>query len=142
MADARYFCPTCGCIDIIEGVPTILTKDGTSANTHTCPNCGWSGTEEEAHGVYTSDKMWGIEQIAEVMLRVLAIHAAAPLIQMLEFQGLIPRESDAADENDVQVAQLAKDHVMKSIFSAAAEAAFTAAGEVQEIVKKGRANEQ
>jgi len=134
MPDARYFCPTCGCIDVIAPNSSfILTSEGASMAQHTCPNCGWRGSEEEALGAYTEEKMWGIEEYAEVMLRVLAIHATAPLIQLLEFQGVIPREAEAKTEGELKDAQFAKDHIMKSVFVAATEAAFSAALEARQI---------
>lgn len=136
MADERYFCPDCGCIDIItKDAPLVLSQDGSSALTHTCPNCGWEGSEEDTLGAYTSEKLWGIEEYAEALLRVLAIHATAPMIQLLEFQGLIPREAEAETPEELEKAHAAKDHVMKAVFQAAATAAFTAALESRDAAE-------
>lgn len=123
MTEARHTCPDCGFIDLmIEG--EVIRKAE-------CPNCGWMGPLQSTIGVATTEQLWGIERVGNVLLRTIAIHAAGPLVQALEFIGLLPKKRSTttiaeATENAQwnQQAQMSRDAVMQKITEAAVTAAF------------------
>jgi len=126
MTQARYFCPDCGSIDLNINIG--ITK------TASCPNCSWEGPLSQTVGAVTSEQFWDSERVGEVLLRVLATKAAGPVVQVLEFIGLLPRKKVAVAElteteaEDLQrwnaAAQQARDAVMRSLMAAALSAAF------------------
>lgn len=139
MADARHFCPDCGSIDLdMTTKGGIITRPDT--NTARCPNCGWSGPVSKTIGAVTTEQFWDAERVGEVMLRVMAIHGAGPLVQALEFIGLLPRMKEVPPYDLLyddglppprQVAmkwnaeaQNSRNAVMQAIMEAAITAAF------------------
>jgi hypothetical protein len=87
----------------------------------------------------TSEQVWDIERIGTVLIRTLAVHGAGPLVQSLEFIGLLPKMVEVPEGDDEAVekarrhnrlAQAARDAVMQKICGAAVTAAFEEA-EVQ-----------
>lgn len=153
----HYVCPDCGSIDMKVAGRGILKADGTSTSTAVCPNCGWSGPLSETHGFVTTEDMFTTERLAGVMLRVVTKHAAGPLVQVLEFAGIIPKmmhkaqvhegvvwTQDMVDDHDL-IAQETRDTVMRKIFEATLTTSFMAAAEqygknkdaLAAIVKRG-----
>lgn len=143
MAEARHFCPDCGNIDLVIN-KAVLVGQTSSAS---CPTCSWSGPLNKTIGAVTTEQFWDADRIGDVLLRVMATRAAGPLVQALEFIGLLPRKkepvphlngeeiSDAvgnstqaedreAIEKHNKLAQAARDAVMQRIMEAAITAAF------------------
>lgn len=128
MADARHFCPDCGNIDLI------ITKAVLEGQTSTarCPNCSWSGPLSKTIGAVTTEQFWDAERIGDVLLRVMATRAAGPLVQALEFIGLLPRKKEVSDDAEQRaeidkwnrLAQASRDAVMQRTMEAAITAAF------------------
>lgn len=129
MAEARYFCPDCGSVDLIITGEVVKNVE--------CPNCGWKGPINETLGLATTEKIWDIERIGSVMLRTMAVHAAGPLVQALEFIGLLQKKivlqnSTETAEHVRQVlwnkeVQRSRDSVMQRICEAAITAGFNEA---------------
>jgi len=136
MSEVRYACPDCGGIDLITTtVGSLITADGQSPNNNAeCVNCGWTGKVSETTGFATTEKIWSIERIGIVLLRVMATRAAGPLVQALEFIGLLPRKFEEKEsmttEERVRVvmwnreAQHSRDAVMQRVCEKAITAAF------------------
>lgn len=140
MADARYFCPDCGSIDLKIEQMALTAPAGTRECE--CPNCGWKGPISKTIGAATTQQFWDTQRVGEVMIRTMAIHGAGPLVQCLEFIGLLPKKLDVpkvGEDNDLSVeelqrrtkhnvaAQIARDAVMQEICTAAITAGFTEA---------------
>lgn len=95
MADARHFCPECGNIELtVEDKLVAHVFIGDGSNRTKCPNCGWEGTLAETIGAVSSEQFWDLNRVANVLLRVVAKHAAGPFVQVLEFVGLMERPLD------------------------------------------------
>lgn len=145
MTEARHFCPDCGNIDLVIN-KAVLAGQTSSAN---CPICSWSGPLNKTIGAVTTEQFWDADRIGDVLLRVMATRGAGPIVQALEFIGLLPRkrekpahpggrmpeevleyERDLAVWNDPttpewnRLAQAARDAVMQRIMEAAIVAAF------------------
>jgi hypothetical protein len=125
--EARHCCPDCGSIDLVVTSKGLLGADGKSLSRATCPNCAWEGPLKDTIGLATTEQVWTTERIAEVMLRVSSKHAAGPLIQLLEYIGLVPAmqegtSSEARGHNDI--VQLIRDRVARSTFEGMVTAAF------------------
>lgn len=142
MADARHYCPDCGSIDLD------ITDGIVAAKTVKCPNCGWAGGIGQTIGFATTEQVWDIERVGNVLLRTMAVNAAGPLVQALEFIGLLPRKRFRAEQKSTRQedleryqkedllfddpstpkwnaeAQRARDRVMAKICEAAVTAAF------------------
>lgn len=139
MPDARHFCPECGSIDIVVDKVSVVSADEAGHSTATCPNCSWSGSLSDSVGAVTSDQFWDAEKIGEVLLRVIATNASGPLIQALEFVGLLPKDAEHGGNREwATYCQDSRDHVMRQVFEVAVVAAFTAAGEVAQKGEKLR----
>jgi hypothetical protein len=136
MADAKRFCPECGSPDLVW----------TPLKNARCQLCGWEGDPKETTGVVTSDIIWDSERVSTVLLRVMAHHAAGPVVQALEFTGLLPRVEPRVEErgpgrilNDADkvkarlnakrqgIAQEMRDAVMRKVIEGALVAAITEA---------------
>ncbi len=139
MAESRHFCPDCGSIDIraVDGSDLISTP---GSRTMECPNCSWKGPISDTLGAVSSEAFWDIERVGDVLIRVLAKHGAGPLVQVLEFVGLLPRMKTVSASDDLppkevldklaaynEIVQRCRDAVMREIFTAAITAAFEAA---------------
>lgn len=149
MAEARYFCPDCGSIDLIVANAELRDHEGKTLGRAECPNCSWKGRLVDTVGALTTEQFWDSDRVGEVLLRVLATRGAGPLVQALEFIGLLPRkrekpyltkdatpeemakyESDLALYNDPstykwnKAAQEARDHVMRRFMEASLTALF------------------
>ena len=142
MAEARYFCPDCGSIDIILAGVDLVGPSGGSAGAATCPNCDWTGPISQAIGALSSERFWDVERVGSLLLRVVQKHAAGPMVQALEFVGLLPKPktSDDADFRGLDSAEVSRklelhnaivqecrDLVMRDVFAAAITAGFAAA---------------
>lgn len=105
-AELKCSCPECGYIDLVR--KTSIVDDACN-----CPNCGWKGRVSDTVGFATTEQIWDIERVGSVLLRVLMINAAGPLIQCLEFVGLLPRIEDG--DFSKEEAQTMRDNVMKKV---------------------------
>jgi len=149
VVDARYFCPDCGSIDLVITNAELRDPEGKSLGRAECPNCSWRGRLTDTIGMMSTEQFWDSERVGEVLLRVLATRGAGPLIQALEFIGLLPRKrekpalsKDATPEELVkyeialatwnspstpkwnQAVQEARDAVMRSFMAASLQALF------------------
>jgi hypothetical protein len=146
VAEARHFCPDCGNIDLVI-TKAVLAGQTSSAS---CPSCAWSGPLNKTIGAVTTEQFWDADRIGDVLLRVMATRAAGPLVQALEFIGLLPRKRERPERlptNYTQeemeawekarnlfeepstpewnrLAQASRDAVMQRIMEAAITAAF------------------
>lgn len=147
MADARHFCPECGSIDLeIASLIEAPVEGGTRKAR--CVNCSWEGYLSQTIGAVTSEQFWDIERIGEVLIRVITTRAAGPLVSTLEYIGILPPmnrtplENSDRSENAQRIrhynelAQKAKDHVMRAITEAAVTAAFNSAVEARATFDK------
>jgi hypothetical protein len=91
MAEARHFCPDCGSIDLRVTNSGLTGPDGESLARGSCPNCSWEGPLSKTIGAVTQEQFWDSDRVGDVLLRVMAKNAAGPLVQVLEFIGLLPR---------------------------------------------------
>ncbi len=147
-AEAHYTCPDCGSIDLAIRGEGIKDSEGKSLARATCPNCAWDGNLSDTIGFATTETVWTVERIAEVLLRVSTKHAAGPIIQVLEFSGLIPKHMDEApppeqnqgrnwsDEKLKQhneLAQIIRDRVARRVFESFVTAAFEEAAETNKM---------
>lgn len=80
MTTQQQFCPKCAYIGVI-------VANGRAE----CPLCQWKGEARETLGAITTETFWDEKKVGDLMLVVLARHAAGPLIQALEHIGLLPR---------------------------------------------------
>jgi predicted RNA-binding Zn-ribbon protein involved in translation (DUF1610 family) len=159
VVEARYFCPDCGSIDLQIFNAELCDDEGKSLGRAECPNCAWKGPLTATIGAMTTERMWDANRVGDLMLRVMAVHAAGPLVQALEFVGLLPRqrllpmppppgsspeeqvkyESDLAIYNDPstmrwnRAAQEARDSVMRKIMEGAITAGFEEAERVNRL---------
>lgn len=151
MVDARYFCPDCGSIDLKIEQGGLEVAKGTRECE--CPNCGWKGPIAKTVGAATTQQFWDTKRVGDVMIRTVGIHAAGPLVQCLEFIGLLPKKLPmpkpgdsgmvdgvalSADEMKRRIdynasAQRARDGVMQAICIAAIEAGFTEAVKANKV---------
>jgi hypothetical protein len=122
MAEARYFCPECGSMELSASVDeVVLAKSADSlrgSESATCHLCGWSGTLKETLGAVSSEEFYDIEKIGNILLRVFAKHGTGPIYQSLVLVGLIEKDDEVA-----------KDKVLKAVTEAALTAAFSTAAE-------------
>lgn len=136
--EARHFCPQCGFIDIIIENQGLKGPDGKSLATATCPNCGWAGGLNETLGGIGRG-FWDAERVGNLLIGVLARSAAGPLVQALEYVGLLPKEAQpkeyAACDSKVYVDAVieARNVVMRRILEASITAAFEEAMEQQKL---------
>jgi len=135
MTEARYFCPDCGSIDLVVEKSDVLTAAGGSGSTARCPNCEWQGALSSTIGAVSAEQFWDVERVANLLLRVVQKNAAGPMVQSLEFVGILPRMKSAPDdqtslenlESHNRVVQGCRDHVLREMFAAAISAGFAAA---------------
>jgi predicted RNA-binding Zn-ribbon protein involved in translation (DUF1610 family) len=135
MADAKYLCPDCGSIDLTISGQGLKNADGESLAHAVCPNCGWKGALKDTIGIASTERLWDAQRVGELLLRVVAIHAAGPLVQCFEFIGILPKKKDLPKPNGSDVAssdpkaladavkwneaaQEARDNVMRAVFEA------------------------
>lgn len=78
----RQACPDCGSLDL--DISTVVGR------AH-CPLCDWDGAINETTGLLTTEVIYDIERVGEVAIRILAKHAAGPLIQLWEHFGILPK---------------------------------------------------
>lgn len=136
MAEVRYFCPECGAIDLNIHGEGLVDSEGLSTATASCPNCSWSGQLKDTVGAATTERFFDIEKVGEILMRVLSTRAAGPLVQVLEYLGLIPRMAEYEDVKGAEAAvQYARDYAMREIMTSALESAFNASMVAQEVFK-------
>jgi len=144
-------CPECGCIDLeVKGIG-LVDAENMSMATASCPNCQWNGSTRDTVGMATTERLWTIERLGETMLRVSTKHAAGPIVQLLEFSGLLPKILDEApppEKNDGKVwsdkdlkthnelAQQMRDVVMQSIFESMLRSSFETAANANRVYAK------
>lgn len=139
MTEARYVCPDCGSIDLQIENKDLKDREGKSLATASCPNCAWAGPLRDTLGFVTTEQVWDIERVGEVLLRVLSRHAVGPMVQVFEFVGLIPkrrsihgggRSKDVRTHN-ARVDKI-REYVLRTTMAATLEAAFQAAAEANQ----------
>lgn len=157
--EARHFCPDCGSIDLEITNRELRDAEGKSLGRAKCPNCAWEGPLTQTVGAVTQGQFWDSKRVGDLMIRVMAVHAAGPLVQALEFVGLLPRKREkpaplpeaATDEERVKyesdlalwedpgtvkwnrAAQEARDSVMRKIMEAAITEGFAEAERVNRL---------
>ncbi len=146
--EAHYACPDCGSIDLSIRGEGLKAPDGGSLAKAECPNCAWAGGLSDTVGFATTENVWTVERVGEVLLRVSAKHAAGPMVQVLEFTGLIPKtleKAPPAEENQGrnwseeelnnhnELAQIIRDRVMRRTFEAFIVAAFEEAAHCNKL---------
>ncbi len=146
MADVKQVCPKCTNIELaFEEVMLVVSADGTSNDQKaSCPVCGWHGLANETVAAATLSQFWGLEKVGNFLLVLISRHAAGPLVQGLEFVGLLPAAKTEPDEHVSterlveynEMVQEAKDQVMRAVFEAAVSAAFTTAAVANKTVNK------
>jgi DNA-directed RNA polymerase subunit RPC12/RpoP len=130
-ATARYACPDCGSIDLA----VVGLGIAEASQKAVCPNCSWEGMVKDTIGFATTEQVWDIERVADVMLRVSNVHAAGPLVQCLEFVGILPKKLDKAPEGKSEtwlaahnsMVQQMRDFVMQETFTGMLTNCFEAA---------------
>jgi hypothetical protein len=126
----RQACPDCGSLDL-----DVSTVVGAAS----CPLCGWEGRVNETTGLLTTETVYDIERVGEIAIRILAKHAAGPLIQLWEHFGLLPKpkEIDRTVTGKRRqrylahngIVQEVRDEVLRATLAGALEEAFKAAAE-------------
>lgn len=146
MADARYFCPDCGSIDLeITEKSVIISPDAKEGHAK-CPNCGWEGSLKDTVGAVTSEQFWDFKRVGDVLMRVIARHAAGPFVQVMEFVGLLPKKYATAPVNpdgsswsakDLQehneLVDLARERILRAMLAACITAGFEEAERVHRV---------
>ena len=133
MAEVQHFCPDCGAIDLVTQGEGVLDKEGRSTATATCPNCSWSGPLSDSLGAATTERFFNIDKVGEILLRVITKNAAGPLVQVLEYLGLLPRFVEYEGVKGAEeMIQQARDYTMRRILSSALETSMEASLEAQE----------
>jgi hypothetical protein len=147
--EAHHVCPDCGSIDLELEQQSLHGPTGAPLGRATCPNCAWTGALRDTHGFATTEALWTVERVADLLLRVCAVHAAGPIVQSLEFVGLIPKKLEVAPEmqqpnwsaEDLRehnkTAQTIRDRVMRRTFEAMISAAFEEASECHQAYGRG-----
>ena len=149
MAETHYACPDCGSIDLEISGEGLRDVDDKSLARAECPNCAWAGALKDTVGFATTENVFTAERLGEVMLRVSAKHAAGPLVQVLEWAGLLPPVLEAAPpaeatqggepwtvedlERHNELAQQMRNEVMRATFEAFITASFEKAAEMHRI---------
>lgn len=138
MATAHHACPDCGSLEI-ELESELLVTGLRKAK---CGFCCWEGPAKDTIGLVTSETVWDIERIAMISLRVVAKHAAGPLLQLWKFTGIVPKELPitrkvtgprrrAAEAHNAKVSEI-RDEVMRAALAGVLEGAWTAAQEMRD----------
>lgn len=152
MVIATHTCPECGCPDLIIEKKGLVDSSGGSLATAECPICTWEGKLSDTVGMATTEQLWTIERIGDLLLKVTHKHAAGPMIQALEHVGLIPkmlppkeystvggkqgeknREDQRKRREHNEVVQKIRDRVARASFAALIEAGFTEAAECHKL---------
>lgn len=117
-ATQRQFCPDCGSMDIEHTNSVTLTGSGEIQTPMICHFCGWEGPASATVGMLTTEKLWDIESIGRVLLRVCAKHAAGPMTQVFRFVGLLePGDQEGQDK----ILRAAFEGMITKAFEAAAD---------------------
>lgn len=151
MPDLKYFCPDCGAIELDINRSPIITGPGDEggAGTASCTNCAWEGPISSMIGAATTQQFWDAERVGDVLLRVLAKTAAGPMIQCLEFIGILPKYKTEPDE-DVPASKLeahnrlvevTQTHVLRSVLSGAIAEGFVAAEQAHRLYSEAMGTE-
>lgn len=113
MAEAAYFCPDCGSIDLVyEGEKALEFRESRIR----CTFCEWRGQGSEAYTAVSKKPFWNSERLSEVLIRVIAKHGAGPMMQVFKWAGLV-------EEKD----ELGMDRIMQAAIGGCITAAFEAA---------------
>jgi hypothetical protein len=120
MPTQQQFCPKCAYIGVIV-----------SKGLAECPLCSWKGEARETLGAITTETFWDEKRVGDLLINVLARHAAGPLVQALEHVGLLPKMIKTENPADALVwnreAQKARDETMRAVMEAAITSAFNEA---------------
>lgn len=126
-AETHKSCPDCGTLDFIsEGSSLVLDASGDTTGTLTCVNCSWTGRAADTIILATTERVFGVEEISGILVRIVAKHAAGPLIQALEFTGVSPSPSTTSLSGWAELVEDVRSEVLRDTISAALEAAFMA----------------
>jgi len=122
-----YICSKCGCPDLEMSKSSIIVS--ADQKKVRCPNCKWEGTLSETTGILTTEKIFDVKAVLNLLLFVTTKHAAGPIAQALVFIGLIEK----GDQEGI-------DSVMRAATEGIIEKAFMAAAE--HAAKKGNIGEE
>jgi hypothetical protein len=145
MADSRYFCPDCGSIDLEITEKSVIISPDAKEGRAKCPNCGWEGTLKDTIGALTTEQFWDYKRVGDILMRVIAKHAAGPFVQVMEFVGLLPRKHPSPPVNpdgsvwsaaDTQLHNELVDTARERILRAMLAATITAGFEESERVHR------
>jgi hypothetical protein len=123
--EVAYFCPKCQSLEIEETTKGIII--GSSPNRARCLLCKWEGTTNELIGALapTNEFFWTPEKVANALLIGASKYAAGPLVQLLEFIGLVPKIEGGKEEK--QSARDIREAVVKAVLEAVVTASFETA---------------
>lgn len=117
MAESRHTCPKCGAIDLNIKVSGIVDSGGNSVGSTATCGCGWQGPLNESVGVITTENFFGIEDLAHLMVMLVAKNLAGPLWQLLVFTGLVEQDDEIGRK---KILDAAFTGLIISVFEAAA----------------------
>lgn len=129
--EVAYFCPSCQSIEV--EISKALIIDPTKKDrgkTACCKLCGWEGSTEELIGAVSpqNEQFWDAEKIANLLMSVSLKHGAGPLLQALDFVGLLPKIRGTAEEQDS--AKAIREELTKRVLEAMMTTAFESAAEL------------
>lgn len=128
-AQVAYFCPACQSIEVEITRPTILDPAKSNGGaTFRCGLCGTTGDAVDLIGAVNTEQgreFWDAERVGRVMMRAGAKIAAAPMLQVLELIGLVPRIEGTEEEQ--ASAQALREAIVRETIGSFVEAAFLSA---------------
>lgn len=96
MAELRPFCPQCTSLEVEFGV---IAQEADGGRPAKCLLCGWEGMERDIPAAAVAKDFWDIEKVGHVLLIVFAKHGVGPLVQALEYVGLVdPDDVEGKEE--------------------------------------------
>lgn len=116
---SHYFCPVCQSLEI-----TLINSLMSAEQKASCKLCGWEGERTKLLATIGVERQnfWTGERVANVLLNVAAKHGAGPMIQALEYIGLVPPIRGA--EQEIASAQHIRSEITKAVLEAVVTAAF------------------
>lgn len=117
MTTQIHICPQCGCPDLKYGDEGSVILSAQSRAVE-CPNCGWSGALSDSAAILTTEKVYDLKAVSDILIYTVTKYAGGPLAQTLMLIGLLRRDD-----------QEGLDKILRATLGAMVEAAFTAAAE-------------
>lgn len=124
----HHACPDCGSIDVT--MPAIYGANAT------CPICNWEGAAGATTGLLTSDRVFGIEEVGEILIRTVGRYSAGPVIQCLEVLGLSPKAATSDVAGWSELIDELRNEVLQAIVAATVEAALNAGASAHHRAKE------